>query len=208
VQNLERLIALYREDKRVAKIVAQLSTSPPPRTQLTGVVGAQDSFVLAGTYLAAPQFHLVICNDKEEAAYLQNNLANILGKKQVHFFPDSFKRPANFDQLNNTNVLQRTETINKITESSALGELIITYPEALFEQVVAPSVLAEKKIRMVKGEKMDVDFIIEILVEYGFERTDFVYLPASLSSPTSTPVFLVSRKFLSLAYYQKRRPFG
>ncbi len=181
MQNLERLIALYREDKRVEKIVAQLSTSPPPRTQLSGVVGALDSFVLAGTYLAAPQFHLVICNDKEEAAYLQNNLANILGKKPVHFFPDSFKRPASFDQLNNTNVLQRTETINKITESSALGELIITYPEALFEQVVAPSVLAEKKIRMVKGEKMDVDFIIEILVEYGFERTDFVYEPGQFS---------------------------
>lgn len=181
MQNLERLIGLYRDDQRTQQLVTQLSATPTQRTQLTGVAGALDSFILAGTYLSAPRHHLVICNDKEEAAYFQNNLADLLGKKPVYFFPDSFKRPMNFEELNNTNVLQRTETINKITDSNALGDIVVTYPEALFEQVVSPQVLEEKKIKIIKGEKMDVDFMIEMLVEYGFERTDFVYEPGQFS---------------------------
>ena len=137
MKNLERLLDLYQKDQRINQIVKVLTNSPPSRLQITGMLGAQDSFVLAACYLLQPQSHLLIANDKEEAAYLQNNLVNLLDKKPVHFFPDSFKRPQAFDALNNSNVLQRTEVINKITNSSSSAHLIVTYPEALFEKVVA-----------------------------------------------------------------------
>lgn len=58
---------------------------------------------------------------------------------------------------------------------------IITYPEALFEKVVSPEVLAQSRIEIAIGEKLDVDFVIQVLVEYGFERTDFVYEPGQFS---------------------------
>ncbi|MEM6966058.1 MAG: transcription-repair coupling factor [Bacteroidota bacterium] len=158
-----------------------LQSPTPTRLQIVGMTGAQDSFVLTGTYLANPQHHLYIAADKEEAAYLQNNVAALMGKKEIHFFPDSFKRPMDFANLNASNVLQRTETINKISNNRSKGEVLITYPEALFEKVVSPNVLQEKKIEMVKDEQLDVDFITEVLVEYGFERVDFVYEPGQFS---------------------------
>ena len=181
MKNLERLLELYRNDQRVNQIVEKLTTTPPTRLQITVMLGAQDSFVLAATYLSHPQSHLLVAKDKEEAAYVQNNLQNLLGKKPVHFFPDSFKRPRAFDQLNTSNVLQRTEVINKITSSEATGQLIVTYPEALFEKVVAPAVLNKTRMSIAVNESVDVDFLIEVLVEYGFERVDFVYEPGQFS---------------------------
>jgi len=181
MSNLQRLLDLYRDSARTQQIVKALQTPTSTRLQIVGMTGAQDSFVLSGTYLASPQHHLYIAADKEEAAYLQNNIAALLEKKGIHFFPDSFKRPMDFEHLNSANVLQRTETINKISNIKSIGEIIVTYPEALFEKVVSPKVLNEKQISIVKDEKLDVDFLVELFVEYGFERVDFVYEPGQFS---------------------------
>lgn len=158
-----------------------LDQETPARVQLLGMMGAQECFVLNGSYQLTPRHHLFIATDKEEAAYIQNNLAAFFGKKPVRFFPDSFKRPRHFEVLDNTNVLQRTETINKITSSGAKGEVVVTYPEALFEKVVAPEVLEGTRIEFGVNEKMDVDTIREILVDCGFNREEFVYEPGQFS---------------------------
>ena len=181
VKNLERLLGLYRDDARTQRIVEALRSDSPARLQITGTVGAQDPFVLAGTFLASPQHHLFVAADKEEAAYIQNTLSGLIDKKPIRFFPDSFKRPMYFEELNNTNVLQRTETINKITSSNSIGEIIVTYPEALFEKVVAPRVLEQSRIEVSINEKVGVDDLVEILTEYGFNREDFVYEPGQFS---------------------------
>ncbi|MEO1514507.1 MAG: transcription-repair coupling factor [Bacteroidota bacterium] len=181
MSNLQRLLEMYQGDQRVQRLVAAVQQDAPTRLQVTGMMGAQNAFVLAGTYLQHPWNHLFVASDKEEAAYLQNNLSSLMGKKTIHFFPDSFKRPMNFEQLQSSNVLLRTETINKVTTSKAAGEILVTYPEALFEKVVAPKVLAESRIEIKMNEQVDVDFLIELLVEYGFERMDFVYEPGQFS---------------------------
>ena len=181
MENLKRLLELYRTDVRTNEIATSLRTTTPARLQLLGMVGAQEAFVLTGSYLADPRHYLIIANTKEEAAYLQNNLTSLSEGKPVRFFPDSFKRPMFFQELNNTNVLERTETINRLSSSRSNGELIITYPEALFEKVVAPKVLEANRINIAAGEQTDVDFLIEILTEYGFAREDFVYEPGQFS---------------------------
>lgn len=179
---LNKLLNTYKEDSRV-KEVEQLLNNPvkPARLQLAGLVGGQEAFVLAGLYRANPRPMLIIAADKEEAAYMENDLTSIFEEKQALFFPDSFKRPAFFEELNNSNVLQRTETINKLMGSKAAGELVVTYPEALFEKVVMPSVLEETRIDLQKGETADIDSIIEVLIEYGFQRTEFVVEPGQFS---------------------------
>ncbi|MCR9288994.1 MAG: transcription-repair coupling factor [Bacteroidetes bacterium] len=181
MKNLQRVLELYRDDPKTKEITDALNKETPARLQVLGMMGAQESFVLTGAYLASPQHHLFIAIDKEEAAYVQNTLANLLEKKPIRFFPDSFKRPMQFESLNNNNVLERTETINKITSTNSIGEIIVTYPEALFEKVVAPAVLEESRIEIKKDETVDVDFMIEILTEYGFQREDFVYEPGQFS---------------------------
>ncbi len=194
MSNLSHLLAAYRKHPAVLKIAQSLENQAAgARIKLTGLTGAQESFVVAATANSQPstvaRCHLFIANSKEEAAYRQNDLEGLLADQPVYFFPDSFKRPAFFDDLNPTQMLQRSEVISKMTTSApppgtlkaAAGGVIVTYPEALFEKVVKPEVLNQSRIEVKKGEKLDADFVIQVLVEYGFERADFVFEPGQFS---------------------------
>ena len=178
--DFNRLLESYLEDPRVDQITKGLSEGPAARLKLEGIKGALDTFILFASFQKLNRSFLFVADDKEQAAYLQNNLSSIADKREVHFFPDSFKRPTAFDSLNSTYTLQRTETINKIT-STDRPEIIVTYPEALFEKVVAPEELNKTRINVKTGEKLDLDFLIELLAEYGFKREDFVYEPGQFS---------------------------
>ena len=181
MEELNALIERYQHDDRISQIITQIQSDTPTRLQLKGLVGAQECFVISGAYRADPRHHLIIAKDKEEAAYIQNSLANLFDKKTIHFLPDSFKHPTAFEQVNNNNILQRTEVTNRLTSGSSTGEIIVTYPEAVFEKVVAPEVLEANRISLVKGEDLDVDTLIDVLIKYGFERVDFVYEPGQFS---------------------------
>ncbi len=185
MSNLQHLLAHYADHPAVHKILQHLEKPADSiRLQLAGLTGAQESFAIAATLngqkSAGNVLHLLIANAKEEAAYRHDDLEGMIDKEDVYFFPDSFKRPAYFDDLNQTQVLQRSETISKIS-NPAKRSIIVTYPEALFEKVVKPDVLQQSRIEIKKGERLDVDFVIQVLVEYGFERADFVYEPGQFS---------------------------
>lgn len=176
----QEILQLYTDSPRVAEIV-RISQSGNTRLQLKGLAGSLESFLVAATYRQAGGHYLVVATDKEEAAYIQNTISALLPKKQIRLLPDSFRRPLYYEVLDPTNVLLRTETINYLTHSKSKGEIVVTYPEALFEQVVAPAELSSARIELTKGEVLDVDTIIEILIEYGFKRQDFVYEPGQFS---------------------------
>ncbi len=179
MSNISHLLERYRKHPSVAQLVQALQ-APQVRVTLSGLTGTQAAFALAATVDRQTSTVLYIAENKEDAAYLLNDLQGILPEDEVHFFPDSFKRPAVFDELNPTHILQRSEVVSKVAPPKESG-VIITYPEALFEKVVKPEVLAQSRIEITVGGKLDVDFAIEVLVEYGFERTDFVYEPGQFS---------------------------
>jgi len=56
-------------------------------TQWSGTVGAGKSFLLASLFLKLNIPLILVFNDKEEAAYLLNDLENFLPDKKVFFFP-------------------------------------------------------------------------------------------------------------------------
>ena len=178
---LSDLLKRYQTDPRIGQLISTARVMADARLHLTGLVGSIDAFIAAAAYLEAPQTHLFILESKDEAAYFQNNLKSLLEKKSILFIPDSFKKPGRIEEINKNNVLLRTETVSKLVNSSTTGELMVTYPEALFEKIVNTKVLDENTIHMKINEKLDVDFIVELLVEYGFEHTDFVYEPGQFS---------------------------
>jgi len=184
MSNLRYVLDRYRKHPSVIQVTAHLGTSSaqPSNIRLSGLMGAQESFVLAATSLELPDptTHLLIATGKEEAAYRYNDLQGLLGDQQVCFFPDSFKSPAVFDHLNVTQMLQRSEVVHKMSISDA-PPIVVTYPEALFEKVVRPEILLKNRMEVTKGEKLDVDWMIEILIEYSFDRTDFVFEPGQFS---------------------------
>src|ERR1051325_5180787 len=179
--SFDELLGRYRNDPRVRLITEKMQQSPPANLHLAGAVCSSDAFVAAAVFGKASFHHIFIYPEKEEAAYFQNDLSSLLEGKEVLFFPDSFKRPGKFEEVNNNNIMLRTETVNRLSNSSTTGELIVTYPEALFEKVVKRKVLRENIIEIAIGAKLDADFVTELLVAHGFERVDFVYEPGQFS---------------------------
>lgn len=142
---------------------------------LKGAIGSSDALIAA---CAAQKFpkrnHVFILHDREEAAYFHNDLEGITAH-QVLFFPTSYKRPYQFEEIDNANILQRTETLNAVNESKGKGNLIVTYPDALSEKVINKRSLVKNSFLLKVGEQVDAAFISELLIEYGFEKVDFVY---------------------------------
>ncbi|MCC7246519.1 MAG: hypothetical protein IT269_12630 [Saprospiraceae bacterium] len=181
MNNLAPLLQAYRQHPAVRTVLDAIST-PGARLQVKGLKGAQESLVISSAFQQQKNpVYLYVAGAKEEAAYHQNDMAALLGGESVYFFPDSFKRPAYFDDLHAAQMLQRSEVINNITGEQDKGCIIVTYPEALFEKVVRPEILAQARIEVKKGEKLDVDFMMQVLIEYGFVRSDFVYEPGQFS---------------------------
>ena len=180
MSNLKHLFSLYQQSEQVKTLNKHCAVAQA-RVLASDLIGSQLSFVLAAHYAQMQKPILFIAKDKDEAAYLHDDLETLSQKEQVFFFPDSFKRPAYFDDLNKTQILQRSETVNKITSTEGLIPIVVTYPEALFEKVVSPEVLDQARIQIKVGEKTDMDFVMEMLIEYGFERSDFVFEPGQFS---------------------------
>ncbi len=181
VKNKEQLLEIYAQSEKVKKLLGLIAAQEPARVQLRGMLASHAGFVLSGMQKQLPGVHLYICADKEAAAYFQNNVIALLGERSAYFFPDSFKRPMQFDVLNTANVLSRTEAVNKLTASGRADKILVTYPAALFEKVVSPAVLDDHKIEIVKGELLDADTAIELLTDFGFTREDFVYEPGQFA---------------------------
>ena len=148
--------------------------------QITDLVGSSLSFVISETFKKAEKPTIVIFNDKEEAAYYLNDLEQLIGEKNVLFYPGSYRRPYQIDETDNANVLLRSEVLNRIN-SRKKPALIVTYPDAIFEKVVTKRELERNTLKISIGENVSLDFVNEILFEYNFNRVDFVTEPGEFS---------------------------
>lgn len=178
--NFEELIRLFKNSNNTAQLLEQLSGSEQ-KIFLNGLQGSAMSFIAETIYRQSRNSHVFVLEDAISAAYFHNDLSNLITQKDIFFFPDSFKKSGQIHELNNSNVQLRTETINRVSNPTTKAEIIITYPEALFEKVVKKQVLAKNMLKIKLQEKFDVDFAAEMLIEYGFERTDFVFEPGQFS---------------------------
>jgi transcription-repair coupling factor (superfamily II helicase) len=141
---------------------------------LKGLHGSLDAVVLAAMYKSVRATHILIAHDKEEASFILNDLQNLLQEKEIFLFPMSYKRPYEYDEVENANVLMRAEVLNQLSNHPD-GNIIVTYPEALSEKVINKKSLASNTFIVNKGEQLDREFLEEFLHTYDFEKTDFVF---------------------------------
>ncbi|MDW7690394.1 transcription-repair coupling factor [Flammeovirgaceae bacterium SG7u.111] len=142
--------------------------------QFKGLTGSMDAVIAASHFRNSPSSHMYILHDKEEAAYFMNDLQQLLPTTDILIFPTSYKKPYQFAEIENANILQRAEVLNQINGKKE-DVLIVTYPDALTEKVINQRSLLENTFSAKLGEKVSVDFVSELLIEYDFEKTDFVY---------------------------------
>ena len=182
-----QLTDFYRKSDAIAAMVDLCNSKDRFRLQLKGLAGSSAAMVAASVFANSGPLHIFILPEKEEAAYFFNDLENLLGeqetpfhRKKVLFFPTTYRRPYEIEKTDNTNVLSRTEVMKRIGTREG-GSLVVTYPEALAEKVVSKAYLKKNTLRMGLGESLSIDFVLDLLAEYGFDRVDFVVEPGQYS---------------------------
>ena len=177
--SIQNIVNQYQISANVAQIIAQLQKDKN-HFQISNLVGSSLSFTISETFKKSEKPYLLVFNDKEEAAYYLNDLEQLLGEKNVLFYPGSYRRPYQIEETDNANILLRSEVLNRINSKQKLA-IIVTYPAALFEKVVTKKELEKNTLKVTVGENLSLDFVNEILFEYKFKRVDFVTEPGDFS---------------------------
>ena len=175
----QNIINQYQQSSNISQIIKAFKQDKN-HFQITNLVGSSLSFVISETFKTSEKPCLLIFNDKEEAAYYLNDLEQLLGEKNVLFYPGSYRRPYQIEEVDNANVLLRSEVLNRIN-SQKKAAIIVTYPAALFEKVITKKELEKNTLKVTVGETLSLDFVNELLFEYKFKRVDFVTEPGDFS---------------------------
>ncbi len=164
---------IYTVDGFIQTVAAGIKTPNQKNIQLKGFSGSLDAVALSAIFKISPHDIIVVLHDREEASYFQNDLQNLL-EREILLFPMSYKRAYEFDEIENANILMRTEVLNRLASKTS-PEIIVTYPDALAEKVINKRSLALNTFSIKLKEKLDTKFLTEFLHNYDFEKTDFVY---------------------------------
>jgi transcription-repair coupling factor (superfamily II helicase) len=145
-----------------------------------GLVGSSAALCASVLAKQVPGNHIFILEDKEAAAYFFNDLESLFPEeKHILFYPASYRTPYEVEATDNANVVARAEVLDRINSST--NTWVVTYPKALFEKVPTKQNLTKNTFRIEKGKEYGLEFLNEVLMEYGFERVDFVYEPGQFS---------------------------
>jgi transcription-repair coupling factor (superfamily II helicase) len=185
--NEQSLFDRYDVSPLLKKIVDGIAMSgnanSPFQVHLQNLNGSSPVFVLQHIFThpqTATYNHVIVLNDAEEAAYFYNSIESITGAMDLFYFPSSFKTSQNFNLLNPSHVMLRTEALTKLSMGGN-KKIVVTYPEAFFEKVIMPKTLQENIIQIKTNDTLGLNDLMERLVQYGFERTDFVYEPGQFA---------------------------
>ena len=165
------------------RIAMSTGKENPLQVFLQNLNGSSAAFVLQSIFSNPKTKHLnhiVVLNDAEESAYFFNSIESVTEALDLFYFPSSFKSPHNFSALNPSHVMLRTEALTKISMGGN-KKIIVTYPEALFEKVVLAKTLQQNIIQIKTNDNLDLNGLMQQMVDYGFERTDFVYEPGQFA---------------------------
>ena len=206
IQELQTLYALHPKVGALAKALGEKSMKT---VFLEGLVGSAAPMVL-GSLPPLPsdgrgrQF-LVVLQDAEEAGYFYHDLHQMLGDKQVLFFPSSYRRAVKYAQRDAANEILRTEVLAHLTANQTPlpsggvgGSYIVTYPEAIAEMVVDKRVLSERTLTLTTDQTISVADIETTLTDFGFHEVDYVYEPGQ---------FALRGSILDVYSYSSEYPF-
>ena len=141
--------------------------------------------------------HVIVLPNREAAEYCAADLYPLIEGDRVYFLPESGKSVERSNYKSSLGV-QRTSAIGKILSirdsGSAAGMttgshpgldpgsqnellIIVTYPEALAENIPATKSIRDAVLQIKEGEEISHEQMIRILSGQGFEKVDFVSAP-------------------------------
>lgn len=186
---IEDIQKRFEKSPQIAEFEFGPDLATPIRYRLKGIAGSSISLIASAAFKKNQVHHLLIFNDREEAAYFYNDIQNFTQANRVFFFPHSDREPYHEHndeeeyrgrQRDSENGLMRAEVLNALNTRKR-PILIVSYPEALSEKVITKQSLVKNTLAVQVGDSLSQDFINEMLFELDFERVDFVHEPGQFA---------------------------
>ncbi|MGB0250061.1 MAG: transcription-repair coupling factor, partial [Flavobacteriales bacterium] len=158
---VDDLLNFYRADRR-AHLLNACWENEGSKAELKGIVGSAPALLAASmlspggemaddSALRDAPSHLFVLDDKESAAYFLNDLQQLIGDTHnVLFFPRSARVPYQEEVTENANIAMRAEVLNEINRHGK-GLAIVTFGEAIAEQVISKRELSEQTFALALG---------------------------------------------------------
>lgn len=174
--NLEKedIIARISAGENFKALEKAWTASPGAKVCLTGYAGSWIYVCAARLAKTMPGHMLVICPDRESASYAYGDMRYLAGEENVLFYPASYRKPYQTEEVDNANVLLRAEVLAAVSSSQS-GKYVVSYPDALFEKVISRDGIAENTFEIKVGQSLKIDRLVDRLESAGFERTEFVF---------------------------------
>ena len=184
--NIQELSQLYAHMPQVTALAKVMGDSKSRNIFLDGLLASSSALLFGSLTTKCKTKIMFVMQDADEAGYLYHDLTQILGDKQVLFFPSSYRRAVKYGQKDSANEILRTETLceikneedNKKKDSSLF---IVSYPEAMAELVVSHKSMDSRMLTLAKGEEKPMNDIVSTLRDFGFSEVDYVYEPGQFA---------------------------
>ncbi len=181
---IRELLTAYRTHPAVKSLGRALRDEGCRRVHLCGAQASSAAVVFASLCaaetVATQGLLLFVLDDEEEAGYFYHDLTQMLGERQVLFFPSSYRREVRFGQTDAANQILRTEALSRMSAQSGML-LVVSFPDALCERVVTKRHLDGNTLTLRQGERVDLGSMEDILADLGFARVDYVYEPGQFA---------------------------
>lgn len=184
--DIQQLLSIFLKAPQTCAIEKILKDPTTSTSFLKGLSGSAASVYFASLGQLCGNVFLFILNDTDEAGYFYHDLTQIIGKEKAMFFPSSYRRQVKYGQKDAANEILRTEVLSllnarKNSQATATPVYIVTHPEAICELVVSERRLDERSIRLTAGKCVDVNNMVRLMREFGFEEVDYVYEPGQFA---------------------------
>ena len=162
---IEELEIAFEKHPQIGLIRRELVRGKDSHVLVSGLHASARALALSA--LRTPLF--IVMDNAETAQYMYADLKSLHGDG-VYFFPAAKKRRTTDEAAQ----IMRTECLSALSGSPSI---IVTYPEAMAEEVPSPSELSAISIQYKVGQEVQQSAISSQLSELGFERVDFVFQP-------------------------------
>ena len=159
---LSDIATLYGALPQAIALRKTLSDNATNTIWLKNIKASAVPLLFASVAPNAQQVFVFILSDADEAGYFYNDLAQIMGKEQVMFFPSSYRRAVKYGQHDPASEILRTEvlaTLSAKESSDALNKqplFIVSYPEAIAEMVVSKQLISDKVVKVAVSQVIDL----------------------------------------------------
>ena len=122
LMNIQELCQLYAHLPQVAALAKVMGDAKSGNIFLDGLLASSPSLLFSALATKCRQTILFIMQDADEAGYLYHDLTQIMGDKQVLFFPSSYRRAIKYGQKDPASEILRTETLCKMKKQRSAAE--------------------------------------------------------------------------------------